>query len=291
MLKNKLTALLVLFVFLPAINAASTTKVFVSIAPHSWFVSEIGGPAVDVEILVPSGQSPATYDPTPKQLARLAEADVLFTTGVPFEKRLLDKISSGFDNLIIVQTHAGIELRPIKHHGESNHHDHGVNDPHVWLDPVLAIHQARTIAAALMELDPSSSALFESNLETLLARIDSVSTAISQMLAPLRGRTMYVFHPAYGYFADAFGLHQVAIEMNGKEPSARQLAELIDRAKADNVDVLFIQPQFSRQQAHSIGESIGAKIVTLDPLSGDYLNNLMDMGTKVAQAFGEGSDQ
>lgn len=268
--------------------SADKAKVFVSIAPHSYFVKAIGGDLVEVEVLVPSGQSPATYEPTPGQLARLAEADVLFTTGVPFEKRLLKKISEGFDNLRIVAMHADIKLRAIERHDGGDHDHEGVGDPHVWLDPTLAARQADVIAGTLSEFNPSHGTFFAANLGELHRQIDSIHAVISTMLTPLHGKTMYVFHPAFGYFADAYGLKQEAIEKHGKEPSARQLAALIDEADHEGARVLFVQPQFSKRQAEAVGESIGAKIVTLDPLSEDYINNLYDMASAVAHAF-EGS--
>lgn len=270
------------------IAAAASVKTFVSIAPHAYFVKAIGGDLVDIEVLVAPGQSPATYEPGPGQLARLAEAEVLFTTGVPFEKRLMTKIAEGFDKLRIVKLHDGIKLRPIDR-DDGNDHDHGGSgDPHVWLDPALASIQAETIAATLAQLRPADSTFFLTNLEILKRAIDSAQVSIKEMLAPVEGQAMYVFHPSFGYFADAFGLRQVAIEHDGKEPSARQLAELIEAAGEDGVRVLFVQPQFSRKQAEAVGEAVGARIVTLDPLSQDYINNLFDMASKIGKNLSNG---
>ncbi|UCD64240.1 MAG: zinc ABC transporter substrate-binding protein [Candidatus Zixiibacteriota bacterium] len=259
---------------------------FASIPPQAYFVEQVGGSLVNVEILVAAGQSPATYEPTPQQLTRLANADVLFTTGVPFESRLLRKIAADFQTLKIVATQAGITLKAIdRHHSEGHAHEE-IFDPHVWLDPALAEIQAANICAALIEIDPSNRPVFERNLDDFTRRLDSVDTVVRQMLAPVRGRAIYVFHPAYGYFCDAYGLVQAAIEAGGKEPSARQLAELVERAERDSVSVIFIQPQFSQRQAESVGRAIGAGVQTLDPLSGDYLNNLVDMATSIASALG-----
>ncbi len=236
-------------------------------------------------MLVPPGQSPATYEPTPQQLTRLATADILFTTGVAFERRLLEKIAADFPDLKVVPTHKDITLRPIERHSDDGHSHGGALDPHVWLDPKLAAVQAGAIAAALKESDPTRADFFEANLQNLLIRIDSVDAAIRNILGPVNGRTMYVFHPAYGYFADAYGLKQVAIETDGKEPSARQLAALIDQAGRDSVKVLFIQPQFSSRQAANVGQSIGARVETLDPLAEDYLANLLEMASRIARAL------
>ncbi|MEW6410995.1 MAG: zinc ABC transporter substrate-binding protein [Candidatus Zixiibacteriota bacterium] len=281
----------VLLALLVAPSAIAKVKAFVSIAPQGYFVSEIGRDLVDVEILVPPAQSPATYEPTPQQLSRMATADVLFTAGVPFESRLIDKIEDEFKDLEIVETHREIRLRPIEHHDDSDHGHEGILDPHVWLDPKLAAIEARTIAEALSVIDTVNSLIYADHLENLLERMDSVDNIVRGILAPLRGRTMFVFHPAYGYFCDAYGLRQVAIETGGKEPSARQLAAIVEQARKDRVDVVFVQPQFSKRQAESVGQAIGATMVTLDPLSGDYLNNLVDMARKIVQALGNPDSQ
>lgn len=271
----------------PGHQARAVTRCFVSIGPQAFFVEQIGGDMVSVEVMVPSGQSPATYEPTPQQLARLAGADVFFTTGVPFEKRLIEKIGAGFKNLRIVKTQAGIALKPIERHDHDGGHERGeLLDPHVWLDPALARIQAGDIRRSLAEIDPSHADIFERNYQDLAGRLDSVDTVVRNILAPVRGRSIYVFHPSYGYFGDAYGLKQVAIETGGKEPSARQLADLVARAERDGVDVIFVQPQFSRRQAESIGRAIGARVETLDPLAANYLDNLVAMANTIARALG-----
>lgn len=290
MFKRKGTALklTIVLALVAGLEARAEIRCFVSIPPQAFFAEQIGGDMVNVEVMVPSGQSPATYEPTPQQLARLAEADVFFVTGVPFEKRLIEKIGPGFKNLRIVRTQAGITLKPIeRHHHDEDNNQHGeMLDPHVWLDPALAKIQAGNIRLSLTEIDPSHADLFEQNYQNLVSRLDSVDTIVRNILAPVKGRTIYVFHPSYGYFGDAYGLEQVAIETGGKEPSARQLAELVAQAERDSVDVIFVQPQFSRRQAESIGRAIGAKVATLDPLAANYLDNLVVMAETIARALG-----
>ena len=277
--------LAVLVLVLAPSQTEAKVRAFTSISPQAYFVREIGGELVEVDVLVPSGQSPATYEPTPQQMTRLADADLLFTTGVPFEKRLLQKLSNGYDDVKVVETHAGIKLRPIERHDHGEHEHEGMLDPHVWLDPGLAKLQAENICRALIEADETHAQTFESNLSHLQDAIDSAAAAVERILQPVKGGNLFVFHPAYGYFCDAYGLHQVAIETDGKQPSARQLAALVDQAERDRVEVVFVQPQFSRRQAESIGQAIGARIETLDPLSGDYMNNLLDMAGKIARAL------
>ncbi|RKX27229.1 MAG: cation ABC transporter substrate-binding protein [Candidatus Zixiibacteriota bacterium] len=260
-------------------------SVFVSIPPQAFFVEQIAGSLVEVNVLVGSGQSPATYDPTPQQMARLADASFLFTVGVPFEQRLLEKIRSGFKDLKVINTSQGIKLHSISH----NHHDlesAAPSDPHIWLDPSLVKIQSETICKALCRLLPEQQEKFENNLAIFHQRLDSIAVVVSEKLAALEQRTIYVFHPSYGYFCDAFDLKQVAIEKDGKEPSARQLALIVEHCHKDSINVIFVQPQFSHKMAETIAKAIGGNVVPLDPLSRDYLNNLTDMAAKISAALG-----
>lgn len=266
----------------------SKLRVFVSIPPQAFFVERIGGERVEVEVLLAPGQSPATYEVTPQQMARLSKADLFFSIGVPFEKQLLKQIARSLGELDIVYTGEGIELRPISGHRHEGEVHTGALDPHIWLDPKLVKVQADHIASALSALDPTNEESYRRNISGFLAELDSVDLAIRELLTPLRNRTIHVFHPAYGYFTDAYGLRQEAIEIEGREPSARELARIIEEAKGNGVKTLFVQPQFSRKQAQVIATEIGGEVVVLDPLAGDYMNNLWDIATKIATALGEG---
>jgi zinc transport system substrate-binding protein len=264
---------------------ADKLAVFVSILPQVYFVERVGGDLVEVEALVLPGQSPATYEPTPKQMAALSEADVFFRIGVPCEKRLVPKIAATLGELRVVDTREGITLRHMEddhHHDEGEAHEHaGAPDPHVWLDPRLVKIQASTICRELCRLDPAHTADFERNLEAFAADLEAVHGRITEALAPLKGEEFFVFHPAYGYFADAYGLKQVAVEMGGKEPSQKQLVELIDKAREAGARLIFVQPQFSTRSAQAIAEAIGGAVMPLDPLAGDYLENLTEMASKI----------
>lgn len=283
---------------------------FVSILPQKYFVERIAGDLAKVRVLVEPGQSPATYEPTPKQMAELSEAEIFFSIGVPFEERLMSKIRSGFKKLTVVDTRKGITLRAMEagredehdgDHGEKEHgheaahkaktvehahgHERGASDPHIWLDPVLVKTQAETICEALGQRDPANAEVYKKNLKSFQDDLDRVNTMISQALAPVKGRTIFVFHPAYGYFAARYGLRQQAVEVGGKKPSAKSVARLIDRAKAAGVRVIFVQPQFDRKNAETVAKAIGGAVVSLDPLAPDYLANLEDMAGKVASAL------
>ena len=270
--------------------------VVVSILPQAYFVERVGGERVDVDVLVGPGQSPHAYDLTPKQLEGLSHAKVYFRVGIDFEVALVPRIERLFKDLKVVDQRAGVPLRKMtadeisaeeahEGHEEPRGHDAGTNagqpDPHIWLNPLLVQTQVRTICDTLATLDPQHAADYRKNLADFDADLDRVHAEIAKTLAPLKGREMFVFHPAFGYFADAYGLKQVPVEIEGKEPTAKQLAELIARAKADQVKVIFVQPQFSKKSAEAIAQAIGGAVVPIDDLARDYLKNLEGIAAKI----------
>ncbi len=275
-------------------ESSGVLKVVVSIPPQAACVERIGGEHVAVSVLVGPGQSPATYDPTPRQLSTMASASIYFRIGVAFEARFAEVLGSTCPNLKIIDTRQGITMRRIEgscHHDaaeEHADHAHGEgDDPHIWLDPRLVKAQARTICKALTAVDPSHAAEFERNLAVLLADLDQLHARITERLAPFKGRAFFVFHPAFGYFADAYGLEQVAVEKGGRSPSARQLVALTQRAKASRAACVFVQKQFAAASAQAVADAIGGDVVTLDPLARDLLAGLDEMATRIARAWGD----
>jgi zinc transport system substrate-binding protein len=289
----------------PALSAeAPPLKVFVTIPPQAWFVERIGGPRVAVHVLVGPGQSPHTFDPTPQQMARLADARIFFRIGWPLEPGLLEKARSINPNLQVIDTREGIALRwmtPAEAEADERAEGRaepkggakpeaapghtGEADPHFWLNPRYARVQAATIEKALAAADPAHADEFRKNLAALDEDLDKLDARLREALAPLKGRDFFVYHPAFGYFADAYGLRQVPVEIEGKEPTARQLARLIDRARAEGVRVIFVQPQFSAKSAEAVATAIGGSVIAMDDLAKDYLANLADMAEKVRSAL------
>lgn len=276
----RLCALLVITLASSSPSAAGRIRAFVSILPQAYFVERIGGPYCDVQVLVGPGQAPATYEPTPKQMAKLGRSQVYFRIGVPFERGFIPKISSIFKDLKIVDTRNGVKLRYFRRSKGSQ-----VADPHIWLDPKLVKIQAATISEVLSDIDPAHAAVFEKNLQAFQLDLERVDARIASALAPLKGSKLYVFHPAFGYFCDSYGLTQVAVEIEGKEPSPRQLTELIEKARADGVKVIFVQPQFAKKDAEAIAREIGGAVVPMNPLPRDYLKGLEDMAGALKEAL------
>jgi zinc transport system substrate-binding protein len=265
-------------------------KVFVSILPQAYFVERIGGNRVSVDVLVAPGKSPATYAPTPGQMSRLAKAELFFRIGVPFEKVLIPKVEKSSKNIKIVDTRKGIKLRRVaggRHHGivEDNHQKAGGNDPHIWLSPVLVKRQAETICEALIQFDPERKSEYTSNLKDFTADLDILHRKISNTLAPLKGSTIFVFHPVFGYFVDEYGLRQIAVELEGKAPKGKDFSSFIKKARQQNVHVVFVQPQFDLRTARKIANAIDGVVVSVDPLDRDYISSLNRITEKVAEAL------
>jgi zinc transport system substrate-binding protein len=171
--------------------------------------------------------------------------------------------------------------------GESDDdHHHEGSDPHIWMNPLLVKKQARTIYEALAAARPEAEPRFKAGYEAFVGELDRLHARITKVLAPLKGRDIFVFHPAYGYFADAYGLRQVPVEVEGKSPDAKTISRFIDSAKQSGVKVVFVQPQFSRRSARTIAGAIGGAVVSLDPLAREYVENLEDMAGKIEKALG-----
>lgn len=249
--------------------ADTKPTVFVSILPQVYFVERIGGEFVDVRVMVGPGQSPATYEPTPRQMTDLSRSRIFFRIGVPFEKTFLPKIREIFTELKIVDVSRGIERLYFRSSGEV-----GTPDPHIWLDPKRVMIQARTISEELSWLLPSRKEAFQRNLVALLEDLKRLDIRLDSVLAPLRGRSFYVFHPAFGYFAQSYGLTQVAVEMEGKEPGPRRLTHLIARARDEGVRVIFVQPQYAKRDVEALARAIDGAVVPIDPLPRDYIQSL-----------------
>ena len=284
------------------IDAENELVVTVSVLPQKYFVERIGGEHVAVNVMVAPGASPATYEPTPEQMAALSESAAYYNIGVAFEDVWLDKIAAANEDMVIVDTTAGIErISMVEHEHEDEHadedhedehegehedgheddHEEGGLDPHVWTSPEMVKIMSQSIYENLVDLDPANADEFKTNLDAFVAEIDTLEDEISGALAGLEGEKFFVFHPAWGYFARDFGLVQVPIEVGGTEPSASELAELIDEAKHEGAKVIFVQPEFSTRSAETIAEEIGGSVVLISPLEEDWMSNL----SKVAEAF------
>jgi zinc transport system substrate-binding protein len=293
---RKLILILAVLMFAsPAL--AEGLNVTVSIAPLKYFVEQIGGDRVNAEIMVPPGASPATYEPRPRQMVQLEKSALFFAVGVPFERAWLPRMQSANPDITVIETQAGIELRPMaahhhhgdeeEHHGEmeERHDNDGPLDPHIWNAPSLCARMAGTILAGLVKADPAGEAEYRANYDKLIARIHEVDARIRTLLTGLSGSSFMVYHPSWGYFARDYGLVQVPVELEGKEPGPGELAEVIELAKKENIRAIFTQPQFSGKSAATVARAMGGKVVTADPLAENWDENLIGVAARMAEAM------
>ena len=283
---------------IPAL-AAGRIPVSVSIAPQAFFAEKVGGDRISVHVLLPPGRSPTTYAPTPAHISQLTRSRLLFRIGVPFETGLLPGIEQTIENLEIVDTRKGITLHKISEEGHAHgHDDNGTEtthashtnegyDPHIWLNPLLVKKQAATMRDALVSVDPGGAPDYRENCRLFQKDLEALDARIREVLAPVKGASLLVFHPSFGYFAEAYGLRQVAVEKAGKSPKGKELARLIKKAKAENVRIVFVQPQFDQHAARKIAAAIDGAVVPLDPLAREYIANMEAMALAVAEALGQ----
>jgi zinc transport system substrate-binding protein len=270
---------------LAPVHATERPLVMVSIPPQKYLVEALAGDSVEVEVLLPGGSSPATYEPTPRQLVSLDRARLYLQIGVPFEGPLIEKAAGLMPDLRIVDCRAGVKLVPVAEGG----HSHGAEhlDPHIWLDPRRMVIIATTTAGAIRALDPSTAPAIDRNLETLRKALGDVDKRVASLLKPFEGSEVLVFHPAYGYFTRRYGLRQVAVEEEGKAPSARRLASIIQSVGGRGVPAIFVQPQFSTAAAQRVADALGCELMELDPLAEDWPANMETMAIRIATALGK----
>ncbi|AEF85751.1 adhesion protein [Treponema primitia ZAS-2] len=277
--------------------APDTPVLAVSTIPQEWFARRVSGTCNEVSstdrlrilTLVGPGQNPHSYEPGPKQMADLAAARAWVLSGTEFELSLKPKIEALFPNLRIINGTAGVRFRTLEAHddGDVDHVDEGSLDRHTWLGQEPAKIMAGHILEACIAIDGDGTAYYQKNYEELIADIDQEFAELGIKLAPLRGRTVFVYHPAFGYFLDEFGITQEAVETGGKEPTPRVLNALIEKARREGAAAIFVQAQFPVASARTVAAAAGAVIAALDPLAPDWLANIRDMGDLLLKSLEE----
>jgi len=291
--------------FQPADSKEKKLKVTVSIAPQKYFVEKIGVELVDVSVMVPSGSSAATYEPKPRQMVNLGKSKAYFAIGVPFEKVWLKKFAGINSTMKIVYIQEGIEKIHMKdhhnhdqnvegnskgnkkhNHAEGDRNAEAIKDPHIWLSPKLVMKQALNILRGLINVDPNNEETYKSNYEKFVEELSDLDLRIRGVFSGKgEGTRFMVYHPSWGYFAESYGLKQIPIEIEGKEPTLRELKELIQKATEEGVTAIFVQPQFSSKSAETIAKAIGAEIIIADPLNQNWNANLLNVAEKFKTAL------
>ncbi|MGD8559857.1 MAG: zinc ABC transporter substrate-binding protein [Gammaproteobacteria bacterium] len=276
----------------PVIVAAPALTVGVSVLPQKYFVERIAGENANVIVMVGPGHNPATYEPRPRQITQLHNARLYFLMGVPFEARWLKTIASVSPDMKLISLTEGVERLPMAAHespaGHASNQDHqhgSLLDPHVWLSPVLVKKMAATIKDALIDADAERRQKYQLNYQQFIDDLDKLDQTIRQQLHNVRHRKFLVFHPSWGYYAQEYGLEQIAIERQGKQPGARSLAKIVNQARQQKIKVIFVQQQFSQRDAKTLARQIGASVVQVDPLAENYIDNLYDVTQKFVDAL------
>lgn len=319
------TIALMLSLCLATLASAKDPLVFVSIAPQRYFVEQVAGDTIDVEIMVEPGASPATYEPKPHQMAMLAKADLYLAIGVPFERTWLPRLQEANPNLKIVHIDKGLRKIPMadnaleidagpriaflqehkpdvmqvenhEHnhdHGNETGHDHkahshkGSLDPHVWLSPRWVKYMSNTMRKELMKIAPEHAKQYRINYRAFSKRLDELDKDITTLFEsiPPEKRAFMTFHPSWGYYAMTYNLIQIPIEFEGKAPTPRVLMQIAEIAKKRNLRTIFVQPQFSSASATAIANTIDGNVVEADPLAENWEENLRLISKKLVTSF------
>lgn len=252
----------------------------VTILPQKNITKQIAGDVYEVNVMIPPGASPATYEPTPRQLGKLNHSKAYLKTGhLVFEKAWMDKFKSSTPGLKIFDTSKGLNLI------EKN----GRIDPHIWTSPEMVAGMAQNIRDILLQLTREESKTererINTNYQKFEKEIDSLQQTIKSMLKPFRGEAFLIYHPALSYYCREFNLKQISIEVEGKEPSASYMQKVIRESKEKNIKAILIQEQFDKKKALTIANELNAKVITINPLAEDWSNSIMDITKKLAEAF------
>ncbi len=262
-------------------------RVVVTIPPLAEFVEKIGGEKVEISIMVPPGASPHSYEPTPGQLADVAKASVYVMVGTPIEFEIvwLDKLLATNSQITVCNASQGIDLIPVRDaHDHTSVIGHGhTNDPHVWVSPQNAMTMVTNICQTMITVDEKNRTYYEGNRDRYLVILDSLDTDIRRTLAQKQQKAFLVYHPAWSYFARTYGIEQIAIEVEGKEPTARVLQAIINQAREHRTDVIFASPQFNTKNVQLIAREIDGTVILIDPLARDYVSNI----EKIAQVLAD----
>lgn len=248
-------------------------QITVTIEPLRYFTEQIAGDNFQVNTMVPKGGNPETYEPTPQQMIQLAKSDLYIKVGnIGFERIWMSKLKQNAPHTLIIDSSYGIELVRT---GQN------INDPHTWMSTKNAIQIARNIYQALAKIDKKNNAYYQENLDKLLQKIDTTDQQIRNLLAKKTSRAFLIYHPALTYFAHDYQLQQIPIEINGREPSASQLKETIQTAKALHVKTFFIQKEFASRQTLLISKSMGVDTTTINPLSAHWQEQMLLIASKI----------
>jgi len=266
-----------------------------TILPLSEFVTRVGGQYVTCQVMIPPGASPHTFEMTPRQMQIITDADlyVMVGSGIEFEEQWMERLQAINPDMKIINASAGLTFIPWTGNPDTHQgwDDDGVSptstdssdrhDPHVWLSLTNARDMVREISAGLCEVDPIHASYYANNRDLYFNQLQLLDQIIDETMANKSVSVILVTHPSFGYFCRDYGIRQLAIEEDGKEPTPGDLKNLVQTARANALTVIFAEPEYSDAGARAVAQETGAKVVMIDPLSEEYLKNMK----LIAEAF------
>lgn len=289
-MKRNITLLLV-FLAITGLTLSSCSQkeeqnvITVSIIPQKYFVELLAGNNYAINVMIPPGASPASYEPSPKQMKDLDASGIYLAVGhLGFEKAWLPRLEKNHPKLKIIDTSSGIPLITEEHQDgevhEDGHHHHGT-DPHIWMSPKQAKQMVHNLASGLILHDNACKDLIIQNRDSLLTVLDTMDSLFTVSLEQLENKKFIIFHPALTYLARDYGLEQISMEFEGKEPSPAHLKKIVDRARAENIRVLFIQKEFDVENATQLAKEIDGQLIRIDPLAANWEEQMWDILNKL----------
>lgn len=252
----------------------------VSIVPEATFAKAVCGDLADVVTMIPPGSSPASYEPTPKEMEQLSQAKLYFAIGVPTETASILPKAADYKEMKVVKLQD--EVAKIY---EERKFASGTRDPHLWLSPKRAKVMVETMAKEMETIDPQNKDTYQKNAETYGKQLEELDQQLSTTFSGVKNKSFIVYHPAFGYLAEDYGLTMYALEEGGKKAAPKRLQEIVDLAKKDGAKAIFYQKEIDSKQSQAFADEIGGKTVELAPLAADYINNLKKMAETMVESI------
>lgn len=247
----------------------------VSIVPQERFVKKVAGDLVDVVVMIPPGNSPTNYQPSPKEMMDFDSSDLYFSIGVSAEQ--------SYDSSDVTEISLSDIVNDIYEDRYFSDHDESGRDPHIWLSPKRVILMVETIRDELINLDNDNKEIYTSNAGEYIKELNELDLFLKDKFKELNNNSFIIYHPSYGYFSDDYGLEMITIEVDGKESTAKMLENVIDYANENDIKFILYQEEFDSEQAKLVANNIDGTVIKVAPLSEDYIENLRYIGKKLEE--------
>lgn len=267
-----------------AFAQAEKPIVLVTIAPYAYFVERIAGTTVQIETLVPPEMNVHIYEPSPKLVQTSGNAKVWFRIDEPFEKKIVKAFQERNPKMQILNLQEGVDLLNEENLIRAScGHYHGGKDLHTWASPKIALQQSQAIADILIKLFPERKDLYQANFDRLATDLTQLDQDLTSMLSPLKGEAILISHPSLGYFCRDYGLIQLSVECEGKDPRPKDVEQILSFAKVYHVRCVLIQTGFNNQGAQFFSARLKLPMYRIDPYAKDYLNNMRNIAGYIAK--------